>query len=151
MYVQFWMSFSVVFLFHLNLILVLLLICQVEIAKVFIHLPNWIPAPESKKSMAMQPRPSSWYTPTDHWKPSCGFFMCFLKDPLPEMYTLTGCTVQWKTIGQSLCVFFMFILIQNCGMSILLNGAKPSNQILPQEKHVNCNNLGTSWTKKECC
>ena len=30
---------------------------------------------------------------------------------------------------------------QSCEMSILLHGAKPSNQILPEEKHVNRDSL----------
>ena len=36
---------------------------------------------------------------------------------------------------------------QCCKMTILLHGAKPSNQILPKEKRVNCESFGTTLIK----
>ena len=36
---------------------------------------------------------------------------------------------------------------QSCEMSILLHRAKPSNQILPNEKLVNCGSFGTTLIK----
>ena len=36
-----------------------------------------------------------------------------------------------------------YIYIQSCKMSNILHGAKPSNQILPEEKRVNRDNVRT--------
>ena len=39
--------------------------------------------------------------------------------------------------------------LQSCKMSILLHGAKPSNQILPQEKRVIATVLVLKWNKTD--
>ena len=47
-------------------------------------------------------------------------------------------------MSSTLCdIAFLWPYLQSCKMSILLHGAKSSNKILPQEKHVNCDNFGT--------